>query len=120
MCDIVVADGRHRYTTPRLAAFARDRYPDLPYHACVNDAGSLFGDVIERTSTPHLLEHIAISEQARAAEAPEDRFLGTTEWTGEDVGEARVTISFRDDLEALRAFNNATRFVNIAVLTCLS
>ena len=120
VCDVVVSDAQHRYTTPRLAAFAQGHYPDLPYHACVNDAGPLFGDAIEHTSTPHLLEHIAISEQTRAAEAPEDRFFGTTEWTDEAAGEARVTISFRDDLEALRAFNNAARFVNIAVLTCLS
>ncbi len=119
VCDIEIPDGRFRLTSPRVAAFVTDRYPDLPHHACVNAEGRVFGDVIEHTSTAHLLEHVAISLQTRAADAT-DPFVGTTEWTDEAAGAARVQISFRDDLEALRAFNEAVQFVNIAVLTCLS
>lgn len=123
VCDVAIPDKRFRCTTPRLAAFAAERYPDLPHHSCVNDAGFAFGDVMEHTSTAHLLEHLVISEQTRAAKdaaKPADPFVGTTEWIDEPAGEARVQVSFRDDLEALRAFNEATRFLNIAVLTCLS
>lgn len=120
VCDVVIPDARYRHTTPRLAAFAAERYPDLPHHACVNDAGSAFGDVMEHTSTPHLLEHLTISFQTREAKGAPDPFIGTTEWVDEESGEARVQVSFRDDLEALRAFDEAVEFLNIAVLTCLS
>ena len=120
VCDLFIADERFRRTTPGLAAFVAERYPDLPRHACINAEGTQFGDVIEHTSIPHLLEHLAISEQMRAAVDAVEPFVGTTEWTDEAAGEARVQLSFRDDLEALRAFNEATRFLNIAVLTCLA
>lgn len=120
VCEIVIPDAKFRKTTPRLAAFAAESYPDLPHHSCVNEKGSSFGDVMEHTSVPHLLEHLIISLQTRASKRAGDSFAGTTEWVNEDAGEARVEVSFRDDLEALRAFNEAVRFINIAVLTCLS
>ena len=122
VCEVVVADPGHRRTTPKLAAFAVGRFPDLPHHACVNDVGQVFGDVIEDTSTPHLLEHLVISLQVRdgASAATSAAFVGTTEWTDEAAGVARIEVGFRDDLVALRAFNEATRFLNTAVLTCLA
>jgi hypothetical protein len=120
VCDVAVSSSRYRYTTPGLAAFAEGQYPDLPHHACVNDKGPAFGDVMEATSTPHLIEHVAISLQTRAAVGSDASFTGTTEWIDEEAGEARIQLSFQDDLEALRAFNDATQFVNMAVLTCIS
>ena len=120
VCDVVVADERFRRTTPRLAAFAEGQYPDLPHHACVNDAGHAFGDVMEDTSVPHLLEHLVISEQVRSQAGGAATFIGTTEWTDEAAGEARVEVGFKDDLVALRAFNGAVQFLNMAVLTCLA
>ena len=119
-CDLIIEEARYRYTTPQLAAYATQRYPDLPHHACVNGKAPSFGAVMESTSVAHLLEHIAISEQTRASDDPEREFVGTTEWVDEDAGLARIEVSFYDDLEALRAFNDATRFLNIAVLTCLA
>ena len=120
VCDVSIADERFRRTTPRLAAFAIESFPDLPHHACVNAEGNSFADVVEHTSTAHLLEHVAISLQTRTTDDASATFTGTTEWTDEATGQARIEISFRDDLEALRAFNEATRFVNTAVLTCLA
>lgn len=120
VCDVEVPDERFRYTTPRLASFIASRYPELPRHACVNDVGKTFGEVMERTSVPHLLEHLVITEQTRSTADENGSFTGTTEWTDESVGKARIEVSFRDDLEALRAFNEATRFLNNAVLTCLA
>lgn len=120
VCDVAVPNKRYRYTTPGLAAFAEGQYPDLPHHACKNAVGPTFGYVMETTTTPHLLEHVAISLQTRAATGDDASFTGTTEWTDEEKGEARIQLSFHDDLEALRAFNEATRFVNMAVITCLS
>ena len=119
ICEVVIPDERYHKSTPRVAAFCTGQYPDLPHHACVNDEGKTFGDVIESTSIPHLLEHVAISEQVRASEGVSSTFIGTTEWIDESAGVARVEIGFKDDLVALRAFNEATRFLNMAVLTCL-
>ena len=118
--DVVISDPAFRTTTPKLAAFATRQYPDLPLHACVNSAGNAFGSVIESTSVPHLLEHLAIDVQTRNATGSDDTVVGTTEWIDERSGKARVEMSFKDDLEALKAFNEATRFLNTAVLTCLS
>ncbi|HAM15847.1 MAG TPA: hypothetical protein DCP91_08330 [Eggerthellaceae bacterium] len=120
VCEVAIPEQRHRQTTPRLAAFATGQYPDLPQHACVNDRGPTFGSAMEHTSVAHLLEHVAISIQTRRDDDAQRTFVGTTEWLDEQGGLARVQISFHDDLEALRAFNDATRFVNTAVLTCLS
>lgn len=64
----LVALGAHesRQTNTALAARALAVYPTLVAHSCVNEAGTRFGDVIEVTSVPHLLEHIMIEEQLRA------------------------------------------------------
>lgn len=120
VCEVEIPDPRFRYTTPRLSAFANGQYPDLPHHACVNDIGNTFGYVMERTSVAHLLEHLTISEQVRNQVSGNTTFVGTTEWIDEAAGIARVEVGFKDDLVALRAFNEATRFLNIAVLTCLA
>ena len=119
VCDIEIHDVKYRYTTPRLSAFANGQYPDLPHHACVNDLGNTFGYVMEKTSVAHLLEHVTISEQVRNQASGSATFVGTTEWIDEAAGLARVEVGFKDDLVALRAFNEATRFLNMAVLTCL-
>lgn len=120
VCEVAIPEERWRQTTPKLAAFVEGSYPDLPHHACVNDVGYSFGDVIEHTSVPHLLEHLTISEQVRASEGVSSMFIGITEWMDEAAGVANVEIGFRDDLVALRAFGEATRFLNTAVLTCLA
>ena len=119
VCEVLIPEPIYRYSSPKLAAFVQGSYPDLPHHACVNASGSTFGIVMESTSTAHLLEHLVISEQARVSERAEREFVGTTEWVDEEAGLARIEVSFHDDLEALRAFNEATRFLNIAVITCL-
>ena len=120
VCEVAVPDAIFRNTTPRLAAFVTDQYPDLPHHACVNSVGHTFGDVIEHTSTPHLLEHLVISLQVRDHVAGDPTFIGTTEWIDEQAGIAHIEVGFTDDLAALRAFNEATQFLNMAVLTCLA
>ena len=121
VCDIEIEDPRYRATSPKLAAFVTNQYPDLPIHSCVNEVGTAFGSVIEHTSVPHMLEHLVIDIQTHETGTPlATTFVGTTEWTDEEAGKARVEISFRDDLQALRAFNKALEFLNTAVLTCLS
>lgn len=125
VCDVLLAPESPRMTSPALMACVCRAYPNLPRHACVNDAGDTFADVMNRTSIPHLLEHLVIDEQARsaAAQKPADPlddagpvFVGTTEWTDEFAGRARIQVSFTDDLVALRAFRDAARFLNETVV----
>ena len=55
-----------RMSTPALAARLRREFPLVAHHACVNDAGDSFGDVMECTPLPHVLEHLVIDLQTRA------------------------------------------------------
>ena len=130
ICDVALASGAPRNISPQLAARVRAAFPNLPRHACVNDEGDTFAAVMDHTSLPHLLEHLVIDAQARAAvealdarpafgaaPAPGTVFVGTTEWTDEFAGKARVEVSFTDDLVALRAFRDAARFLNNVVVS---
>ena len=116
ICDITVSCEQFRYTTPELASCALASFPTLGDHACVNGAGATFGCVIAHTSLPHLLEHVWIELLVRSSNDSRARFVGTTEWIDEAKGSARVQVSYRDDLQALRTFNETLRFLNIAVL----
>lgn len=110
---IRMAPNAPRDVFPALLAAALRRWPSLPLHACVNEAGSAFGDVMDATSVPHLIEHLVIDEQARDASTPADLILtGTTEWLDKEGGLARVEVNFADDLAAFRALREALAFVN--------
>lgn len=118
-CDVVLAAQAPRTTDPVLAARVCASFPNLPRHACVNGAGDTFGAVMEATSLPHLLEHLVIDLQTQAA--PPDAsldtaYVGITRWTDENAGRAHIEVSFTDDLVALRAFRDAARFLNEAVV----
>ena len=110
--DVSILDELNRRTTPERAAHVLERFPTLREHACVNGRGRTFGSVIESTSIAHLLEHLAIELQTRASAHEAATFVGTTEWLDERVGLARIQLSFKDDLEALRALRDAVRFLN--------
>lgn len=117
-------------TTPAVAARALKDFPELARHACVNDAGAAFGDVIACTPTPHLLEHVAITLQVRSARSERASFTGSTSYVERGAHvcthierksitesaarwrEACVELSFSDDLEALRAYKEALAYVN--------
>lgn len=119
VCDIAIDDPAYRTTNAALAALIAKRFPDVPYHACVNGCGRTFSAVMERTPVPHMLEHMAISLQTRLTSRDDAAFEGTTVWTDEKAGKARIELGFCDDLEALRAFTEATAILNDAVLACL-
>ena len=118
-CDVTLTAHAPRTTDPVLAARVRASFPHLPRHACVNGAGDTFGAVMEATSLPHLLEHLVIDLQTQAAPpdaSPDTAYVGITRWTDENAGRAHIEVSFTDDLVALRAFRDATRFLNEAVV----
>ena len=124
-CDVRLALGAPRMTTPAIAHRLLAQLPTLADHTCVNELGEPFSRQMDHTSLPHMLEHIVIDLQARAADDADDSeqsagaaalFVGTTMWTDEAAGAARVEVSFTDDLVALRAFRDAARILNAAVL----
>lgn len=115
VCEVVV-DVSYCFTTPRLAEALLAEYPTLARHACVNDVGPTFGSVIHHTSIPHLLEHLVIDQQVRFDGRTEATLVGTSEWTDRQTGRAKVTVSFTDDLVALRAFRDATEKIAQAML----
>lgn len=105
-----------RRTTPELAARVTEDHPNLPQHSCVNPHGPTFAAVMERTSTPHLLEHLIIDRQVRE-EPPDSRltFAGHTQWLDEAAGLATITVNFRSDACALRAVAYACSYLNDAL-----
>lgn len=109
-----------RYTTPALARRVCERFPRLPHHTCVNDEGLTFGAVIDHTPLPHLLEHLVIDLQASSEKCDTLNecftYVGTTQWLDEEAGLARVEVNYVDDLAALRAFRDALRAINEAVV----
>ena len=116
VCDVALASGAPHRTSPQLMERVCAAYPHVPRHACVNDEGDTFAAVMNGTSLPHLLEHLVIDLQTQAAARRDAVFVGTTEWTDECAGRARIEVSFIDDLVALRAFRDAIAFLNAAVV----
>lgn len=116
VCDVRLAPGAPRFTTPELARRAAREFPHLAHHACVNDKGASFGAVMGETPLPHLLEHLVIELQTCRSQAESAVFAGTTDWLDETAGTARVQVSFTDDLMALRAFGDAVEALNRLVV----
>lgn len=111
-CEVRLAPGAPRLTSPALMERVLARFPDLASHACVNEAGSSFGDAMLRTPIPHLFEHLVIDLQARDAADGAAVFVGTTEWLDKERGSALVEVSFENDLAALRAIKEAAAFLD--------
>lgn len=108
-----VTEGYPRYVSGALAQEASRAFPGLANHACINDIGPRFGDVLVGTSVPHLLEHLVIHEQVMNDATPADTALvGTTEWLDEEKGLARIEVNYTDDLVALSALKIALAFLN--------
>lgn len=102
-----VAGGPAAHLSPEAAARLLRARPRLARHACVNAQGEPFGAILDRTSLPHILEHLIIDFQAELADRSAATFVGTTEWLNEREGLARVEVNFTDDLIALAALKAA-------------
>lgn len=102
-----------RHTDAALAQAVLAVHPSLAHHACKNAEGPHFDDVIDHTSTPHLLEHLIIDAQLRDASTPLDRtFTGWTQWSDEANGIADVEVSFASDMVAMRALDHSVATLN--------
>lgn len=110
--EVTVAARRYAQTDPELITECLRRAPTLGRHACRNSVGPVFASVMKSTSTPHLLEHLIIDAQTRAAKDPDRVFTGTTQWSAEDALIAQIAFSYEDDLVALDALNRSLAFLN--------
>ena len=110
--EVAVAAGRYAQTNSDLIMECLGRVPTLGQHACRNSVGPVFASVMRNTSTPHLLEHLIIDAQTRAAKDPNRVFTGTTQWSAGDDLVAHVAFSYEDDLVALDALNRSLAFLN--------
>ncbi len=110
--EVAVAARRYAQTDPELITECLRRAPTLGRHACRNSVGPVFASVMKSTSTPHLLEHLIIDTQTRAAKDPDRVFTGTTQWSAGDGLIAQVAFSYEDDLVALDALNRSLAFLN--------
>ena len=96
--------------------------PNLSKHICVNGLGQTFGDELVGTELPHLLEHVIIELQGQANSRKEGVFTGHTSWL-EELAQTRakgyalmrVTVTFVDDFEALRAVEQARTIIELAI-----
>lgn len=117
-------EGVPRFTSRELTDRILAQFPDLPFHPCVNAKGPQFGDVMDHTSIPHVLEHLVIDLQAdaftrahaRQEEAGQVRIppllTGVTKWIDREGGLAQIQVSFFDDLVALSAIRAGVDFLN--------
>lgn len=89
--------------------------PTLAAHNCKNLSGKSFVDVMDSTSIPHLLEHLIIDLQVEYLENANisvKPIFGTTEWLDKSAGTAKITLSFMDDVIALKAIKDAANLLN--------
>ncbi|MDO4502341.1 MAG: hypothetical protein Q4D06_04080 [Coriobacteriia bacterium] len=119
VCVVQVKPPFPLMTSPELMARVLERFPDLPRHACVNQVGPSFAQVMDHTPTPHLLEHLVIDlqlEQYARMDLPaaiQARPLtGVTQWVNREKGTARVEVGYWDDLVALGCFTRAIELLN--------
>lgn len=123
-CDVRVQNPDCLYTTEPLMQKIQIHFPRIPQHTCANKKGKTFCAVMDHTSLPHLMEHLVIELQMQHYEQSGEReaqsscavFVGATRWTDKNEGRARIEVSFTDDLVALRAFRDASNFLNETVL----
>ena len=106
-----------------LANAVLQRYPNLRNHACVNKSGNAsFGAELVGTELAHLLEHLSIELQAQHLKGLGRKpplLAGHTSWLDELQATAphgyalmRTTVSFVDDVIALRAVKEAASTLN--------
>lgn len=112
IAEIRIANEAYAFTSPGIIEAALRRYPHLLEHACVNDCGKTFGAVASCTSVPHLIEHMAIEEQARSSQSEKKLFVGKTSWLDRMRLLAQVEVSYEEDFSALAALRTAVQLAD--------
>ena len=103
------------------------KLPNLARHVCVSsNQDGIFGAELVGTEQAHLLEHLIIELQGRAMPDKSYTFTGHTSWL-EEIAETgphgyafmRVTVTYVDDLVALRAINDAINLIDESLGTAI-
>lgn len=113
---IRVSDECFANTDEQVIAYVLNICPTVGLHSCRNHKGRLFSDVMNNTSTPHLLEHMVVDGQTRQSKDEARVFTGTTQWMREDSLLAKVVFSYEDDLVALEVLKDCVRVLNDILL----
>lgn len=117
----ILVDARVRTSTPELAARLLEAYPGLRAHACLNDEGVSFTQVLLHTPLPHVLEHLVIEHMRistpQVRPLTDNMFVGISEWIDEDAGTASIEVNFVDDHQALQALSAAVATLNREVVS---
>lgn len=108
----------------KLAEALLQKYPFIKEHACKNSHGPAFGDCIQTTSVPHILEHVILEECKKndAGNKVSDfsvknkLFVGKTTNLSEDL--AKIELKYYDDIFMLNAINRATTELNNMLNNC--
>lgn len=91
---------------PEGTARVLELLPQIADHACLGDAGPLFGDAIEDTEVAHLFEHVTIELMARSGLAG-DITSGRTKACVDEDRAFEVRILCPDDVLAAGALSSA-------------
>ena len=103
----------------RLSLVLLQAYPRINEHACINSCGAHFGDCMDTTSLPHVLEHCILCELAEVEKAKAEKLSGlkiakkfsaTTDNLGLKL--AKIEFNYYDDIRALNAIKNAESKLN--------
>lgn len=115
----------------KLAEALLQKYPFIKEHACKNSHGPTFGDCIQTTSVPHILEHVILEECKKSKVSDIDYdvknkvsdfsgknklFVGKTTNLSEDL--AKIELKYYDDIFMLNAINRATTELNNMLNNC--
>ena len=108
----------------KLAEALLQKYPFIKEHACKNSHGPAFGDCIQTTSVPHILEHVILEEckdyyaknKVSDFSGKNKLFVGKTTNLSEDL--AKIELKYYDDIFMLNAINRATTELNNMLNNC--
>ena len=105
---VVIDEGAPLYTDedPDGTARVLDLLPEIADHACLGDAGPLFGDAVEQTEVAHLFEHVTIELMAQTGLAG-DITSGRTKACVDEDRAYEVRILCPDDVLAAGALSSA-------------
>ena len=105
---VVIDEGAPLYTDedPDGTARVLDLLPEIADHACLGDAGPLFGDAVEQTEVAHLFEHVTIELMAQTGLAG-DITSGRTKACVDEDRAYEVRVLCPDDVLAAGALSAA-------------
>ena len=98
-----------KYSNEVIKFALLEKMPTLAAHKCKNSKGKNFVEVMDSTSLAHVLEHMIIDIQTKHTDKA---LFGTTEWIDEQSGNAKIELTYTDDIVCLSAIKEASNLLN--------